>query len=92
VCMATPTPTLTAFTLLDEEFLTPEGVARLIGKSTRTVNWWREDRQGPPYVRVGRTILYKKTSVLKWLSDREVTPRKSRKAGARSRQRQDRGS
>lgn len=72
-----------AFRLLEEEYLTIAGLGHLLGKAERTINWWREDRQGPPFIRVGRTILYKKSSVLKWLSDQEITPRKSRKAGAR---------
>jgi predicted DNA-binding transcriptional regulator AlpA len=72
-----------AFSILDEEFLTIEGLSALSGKTERTINWWREKKQGPPYVKVGRTVLYRKSAFLKWLVDQEITPRKSRKAGAR---------
>jgi len=71
------------FELLAEEFITPEQLAQLLGKKLRTINWWREDKQGPPYTLVGKTVLYKKSSVMRWLTEREVTPRKSRKAGSR---------
>jgi hypothetical protein len=70
----------TGFELLGEEFLSPPELSNLITKTERTLEWWRETKQGPAFVRVGKTILYKKTSVLKWLSDQEVQPRRPRKA------------
>ena len=71
------------FTLLDEEFLSPEGLAELTGKTLRTVCWWREVRRGPAWITLGRSVIYRKSAVLKWLLDQEVTPRKSRKGSGR---------
>jgi hypothetical protein len=67
------------FKLLGEEFLACSETSKLITKTERTLEWWRETRQGPPYVRLGKTILYRKSELLRWLVDQEVMPRKSRK-------------
>jgi hypothetical protein len=77
---AIQSPVQSGFELLGEEFLSPPELSNLITKTERTLEWWRETKQGPAFVRVGKTILYKKTSVLKWLSDQEVQPRRPRKA------------
>jgi helix-turn-helix protein len=81
--VVSPKPVPPAFSILDEEFLTVEGLSALSGKTERTINWWRETKQGPPFLKVGRTVLYRKSSFVKWLLDQEVLPRKSRKAGGR---------
>ncbi len=79
-----PAPTVqSSFELLGEEFLTPTQIAQLSGKSERTVDWWRETHQGPPFIRLGKSIFYRKSAFLAWLIAQEITPRKSRKAGAR---------
>ena len=67
------------FELLGEEFLACSETSKLIAKTERTLEWWRETKQGPPYVRLGKTILYRKSELLRWLVDQEVMPRKSRK-------------
>jgi hypothetical protein len=34
--------------------LTTENVAELLGVAPATLVWWRAQRQGPPFVRLGR--------------------------------------
>jgi hypothetical protein len=51
-------------------------LARELKVDVRTLRRWANLRCGPPRTMVGRRILYKKTSVLQWLIDREQRPPK----------------
>ncbi len=44
--------------LLGDEFLTPDALARELGKSPRTLARWDVLRCGPPKIRVGRSVYY----------------------------------
>lgn len=57
--------------LLGDEFLTPDALARELGKSSRTLARWNVLRCGPPKIRVGRSVYYRRTSVREWLESRE---------------------
>jgi aromatic ring-cleaving dioxygenase len=51
-----------------EQFLSKAELAeRLGGRSERTLANWRAKRIGPPFVRAGRTILYRRSSFEAWL-------------------------
>ncbi|MGD1077632.1 MAG: helix-turn-helix domain-containing protein [Candidatus Sulfotelmatobacter sp.] len=64
--------------LLDD-FLTQEQLANELNVTQRTLQRWAELRIGPPLIAIGRTTrIYKKSSVLAWLSARERKPRSSR--------------
>lgn len=39
----------------------------------RTAKNWRTNGEGPPWVKVGNSILYLRRSVARWLQDREAT-------------------
>lgn len=54
-----------------EEFVEECGLAELSGESPRTWKRRRDQRTGPPYVKVGRKILYRKAAVSAWLLARE---------------------
>ena len=60
-----------ATSLLGDEFLTPDALARELGKSPRTLARWNVLRCGPPKIRVGRSVYYRRTSVRQWLESRE---------------------
>ena len=60
-----------AASLLGAEFLAPDDLARELGISPRTLHRWHTERAGPPRVVVGRTILYRRASVLSWLESLE---------------------
>lgn len=60
-----------AVPLLGDEFLTPDALARELGKSPRTLARWDVLRCGPPKIRVGRSVYYRRTSVRQWLESRE---------------------
>jgi len=57
------------------EFLTPREVSDLIRVPVSSMAVHRCLRHDhPPYLKVGRKIIYKKTDVLEWLESHRVTP------------------
>lgn len=63
-----PTLTVTA----DERYITSKTLADLLDVSERTVKDWRADRTGPPFVRLGRAVRYRKSDVDAWLRSHSV--------------------
>jgi hypothetical protein len=55
-----------------ELLLTERDAADLLKVSTRTLQAWRCDRVGPPFIRVGRSIRYRRGELLVWLASRAV--------------------
>jgi Helix-turn-helix domain len=62
---ALPTPTVL------QGFITAAELAAQIHRSVRTLARWRALGEGPPVTRIGREILYKKSSVAAWLASLE---------------------
>lgn len=52
--------------------LTTEELALRLGRSPRTVEDWRLDRKGPPYIRVGGTVRYRLADIEAWEKSRLV--------------------
>jgi hypothetical protein len=55
--------------------LTKEELAAELRRNPRTLDRWRVLGTGPPRTRVGRKVLYRRTSVQKWLAAQEQTYR-----------------
>ncbi len=55
-------------------FLTESACAEALNKSQRTLRIWRHQRCGPPFTRLGKEILYRKSAVLDWLQSNEQQP------------------
>ena len=55
-----------------EEFLSPEELATELGRNKRTLDRWDALGIGPPRTRVGRTVLYRRSSVQKWLATQNI--------------------
>jgi hypothetical protein len=53
-------------------YLTEHELAKELRRSTRTIWRWRNLRQGPPYVMLGRTPMYRLDSAIAWLASRET--------------------
>ena len=53
------------------------------GKSVRTMQLWRQKRIGPPFVKLGNTVLYPDSEDEKWLRDQLQQPVRSRRASSR---------
>ena len=49
------------------DFMTVEQLAAELGRNKRTLDRWDALGTGPPRTRVGRTVLYRRSSVEKWL-------------------------
>jgi len=53
------------------EFMTVEELAAELGRNKRTLDRWDALGIGPPRTRVGRAVLYRRSSVQKWLVAQE---------------------
>lgn len=58
----------------ETEVLTTDQAANYIQHSKRTMIRWRNARIGPPWIKCGRKVLYRKHSLDGWLDKREQTP------------------
>ncbi len=65
-----------------DDFIEKRDLAAQLGNSARTLDRWETRRLGPPRIKVGKKILYRKQSVIEWLASRE---RKEHKRCARGR-------
>jgi|HubBroStandDraft_6_1064221.scaffolds.fasta_scaffold135155_1 hypothetical protein len=58
----------------DDELLTEDETrAEIAVKCTRTLRRWRVLHQGPPHVRIGRKVYYRRGALQQWLLAREQT-------------------
>lgn len=71
----------TAHTLPDPLW-TQRQTAEYLGKVERTLERWRRDGVGPRYLRVGRTIRYRRADVDAWLAGREYASQAEELAAA----------
>jgi predicted site-specific integrase-resolvase len=55
------------------DYLSETELARILGRTQRTLLRWRSIGKAPPYTRVGGRILYRIEAVRKWLEAREAT-------------------
>ena len=56
------------------EFWTKEELAAELGLNPRTLDRWEVLGIGPPRTRVGRAVLYRRTSAQQWLAAQERPP------------------
>jgi predicted DNA-binding transcriptional regulator AlpA len=54
--------------------LDTDATAHLLGCSPAALTKFRTQRRGPPYVRVGRLIRYRRVDLTRWLKSRRVLP------------------
>ncbi|MEP6862945.1 MAG: helix-turn-helix domain-containing protein [Deltaproteobacteria bacterium] len=54
-------------TFIDEKYLCAE-----LGISSVTATKWRAKAEGPPFIKVGRLVRYRRTDVELWLDSRTV--------------------
>jgi len=73
--MATETavPSMTHDSLTDE-FMDERQFAALMGKTLRTIRLWEQKREGPPRIKIGKTVRYRKGAIEQWLRSRESRP------------------
>ena len=56
------------------EYMPEADFAKLAGVSLQSLRLWHRLRKGPPRVKVGRTILYRRAAVEQWLRKHETQP------------------
>jgi len=64
------------------DYLSEGEVAEAIEKTTKTLRNWRAQRVGPPWVRLGRQVYYRKAAFGEWLRDCEQQPVRRRREKA----------
>ena len=62
---------IAAHTGLLGDFMTKDQLAAELKNSPRTLDRWEVHRIGPPRIVIGRTIWYRRDSVLEWLKSLE---------------------
>jgi excisionase family DNA binding protein len=61
-----------------EEFVSTKQLAAQLGLTEVTLCQWRHRGQGPAFIRMGRTVRYRRTDVESWLAARTVGASASR--------------
>lgn len=56
------------------ENLTTQAAADHLGLARRTLERWRLVRQGPPYRKLGRRVVYPRDALEEWASAQTVMP------------------
>lgn len=54
------------------EYLDERRLCALLGISSVTATKWRANAKGPPFIRVGRLVRYRRSDVDAWLRSRTV--------------------
>jgi predicted DNA-binding transcriptional regulator AlpA len=55
------------------DYLTLDELAAELGRNKRTLDRWERLHTGPPRTRIGRSVLYRRSSVQQWLNRQEHT-------------------
>jgi len=59
--------------LEQEQLLTSEGVASMIGISIGTLAMWRSRKEQLPYLKLGKCVRYRASDVRQWIESSLVT-------------------
>ena len=54
--------------------LTPKQTSDYLQVTTRTLARWRNMRKGPPWVKAGHRVLYRRADLDAWLEQQRVEP------------------
>lgn len=52
---------------LNEDLLTADDVAQELETTRRTIDRWHSRRIGPPRIKIGRKVYYRREAVREWL-------------------------
>jgi hypothetical protein len=69
---------ISVMTTLLDECLSESEFANQIGKALRTVRKMRARGKGPPYVKLGNSVLYRRTDAAIWLQSLITKPPRER--------------
>ena len=54
-----------------------------LGLSVDTLRRWEAQRRGPPCMRAGRKVYYRRAAIEEWMADQEEAGSRRRRSGAR---------
>src|SRR4030081_2605904 len=54
--------------------LTEQQVSQQLGVAVHTLRCWRSSGKGPAYVKIGRNVQYRPSSLGRWVEDQEREP------------------
>ena len=61
--------------LIDPDELIPNGqAAKQLKQQPNTLTAWRNQKRGPPYLKVGRQIFYRRSDLMAWLGAQRREP------------------
>jgi hypothetical protein len=58
----------------EDDLITPDETATILRKSVRTLPAWHRRGYGPPRIKIGGKVFYRRSSVLRWLAEQEQAP------------------
>ncbi len=58
------------------DIFTEDELAEILDVKTQTLAAWRADSKGPDYVKLGKSIFYRKQDVLDWINANVVLTRR----------------
>jgi Helix-turn-helix domain len=64
---------MTMIEALLSEYLSEHETAKQLQLSPRTLKRWRALKSGPAITRIGRRIVYKRSTVAAWIKNQEVS-------------------
>ena len=50
-----------------DECMTPPETSDLVRLPTSTLAYWRHRNEGPPFAKVGRRVVYRRSDVVAWM-------------------------
>ena len=59
----------------NDRLLTEIQAADLLRMSSRTLQAWRGQGVGPPFIRAGRAIRYRRSDVMSWATENTIKPK-----------------
>lgn len=63
--------------MTDDVLMTESELGQLTQRPRKTLQRWRLSGEGPPYIKLGRSVRYRRADVLAWLESQTVRPRAS---------------
>jgi predicted DNA-binding transcriptional regulator AlpA len=57
-----------------EELLDATEAAKLLRQKSQTLATWRCENRGPEYVKIGRSVFYRRSAISVWLAHQIVRP------------------
>jgi predicted DNA-binding transcriptional regulator AlpA len=61
----------------DQELLKTPEAARVLGKHPQELSDWRHQGRGPAYVKMGRSVRYRRTDIAAFIASNIVEPKAS---------------